>query len=173
MKPTTPFFACLALAALLSSCDSTPKIKGLPSRLPTINLHGSKETPPHAMAKNEYPFDENGDYRSEWVRGGAVADTDDSSWRSSHGGNPTPDRDYTPPPRKKSTSSKSKSKSKVASSKSKSSSKSSKGGSYTIKSGDSLSTIAARNGTTVSKLKAANGLKNDMIRAGKTLKIPR
>jgi hypothetical protein len=170
MKPSLPLFACLALAALLSSCDSTPRIKGLPSRLPTINLHGSKETPAHAMAKNEYPFDENGDYRSEWVRGGAVADTDDSSWRSSHGGSPTPQRDYTPPARKKSTSSKSKSKSKVASSKSKSSSK---GGSYTIKSGDSLSTIAARNGTTVAKLKAANGLKNDMIRAGKTLKIPR
>jgi hypothetical protein len=170
MKPSLPLFACLALAALLSSCDSTPRIKGLPSRLPTINLHGSKETPAHAMAKNEYPFDENGDYRSEWVRGGAVADTDDSSWRSSHGGSPTPQRDYTPPARKKSTSSKSKSKSKVASLKSKSSSK---GGSYTIKSGDSLSTIAARNGTTVAKLKAANGLKNDMIRAGKTLKIPR
>jgi len=170
MKPSLPLFACLALAALLSSCDSTPRIKGLPSRLATINLHGSKETPAHAMAKNEYPVDENGDYRSEWVRGGAVADTDDSSWRSSHGGSPTPQRDYTPPARKKSTSSKSKSKSKVASLKSKSSSK---GGSYTIKSGDSLSTIAARNGTTVAKLKAANGLKNDMIRAGKTLKIPR
>jgi hypothetical protein len=28
-------------------------------------------------------------------------------------------------------------------------------------------------GTTVAKLKAANGLKSDLIRAGKTLKIPR
>ena len=56
----------------------------------------------------------------------------------------------------------------------KSSSKSkSKGGSYTIKAGDSLSVIAAKNGTTVAKLRAANGLKGDMIRAGKSLKIPK
>lgn len=173
MKLTPHSFALLALAAALSSCDSTPKIRGLPRRLPVINLYDSKETPAHSMAKNEYPFDENGNYKAEWVSGGAIADTDDSSWRSSHGGTPTPQRDYTPPPKKKSSSkSKSSSRSKTASSKSKSGSKSS-GGSYTIKSGDSLSTIAARKGTTVAKLKAANGLKTDMIRAGKSLKIPK
>jgi LysM repeat protein len=36
-----------------------------------------------------------------------------------------------------------------------------------------LSGIARRYGTTVSKIKAANGLKSDMIRDGKTLRIPR
>ncbi|MBL9132936.1 MAG: LysM peptidoglycan-binding domain-containing protein [Verrucomicrobiaceae bacterium] len=150
---------CAIFAAALPSCTG-PQIKGLPKNLPVINLHGSKETPPHAMAKNEYPFDENGDYKTDWVAGGGSGkpESDYTSWRSSHGGEPTPHRDYSPP--KKKTSSKSKS-------------KSSKGGSYTIKSGDSLSVIAARNGTTVAKLKAANGLKNDMIRAGKTLKIPK
>lgn len=151
--------ACAVLAASLSSC-SGPTIRGLPRKLPVINLHGSKETPPHSMAKNEYPFDESGSYKTEWVASGGSGrpESDYSSWRSSHGGEPTPHKDYTPPKKKKpSSSSKSKS----------------KGGSYTIKAGDSLSVIAARNGTTVAKIKAANGLKNDLIRAGKTLKIPK
>lgn len=154
--------ACgIPLMLALSSC-SGPSIRGLPKNLPPINLHGSKETPPHAMPRNEYPFDENGDYRTEWVAAGGSSKTspeaDFGSWRNSHGGEPTPHKDYTPPKKRK-TSSSSKSKG--------------KGGSYTIKPGDSLSVIAAKNGTTVAKLKAANGLKGDMIRAGKTLKIPR
>jgi hypothetical protein len=151
----------LLLSVLLSSCGG-PSIKGLPKNLPVINLHGSKETPPHTMGKKEYPFDEKGDYQTQWAAGGGgsatTPESDFNSWRSSHGGEPTPKKDYTPPKKKKSSSS----------SKSKS-----KGGSYTIKQGDSLSVIAAKNGTTVAKLKAANGLSGDMIRAGKTLKIPK
>lgn len=174
------------LAGFLSSCQQSPPIRGLPKRLPVINLHGSEETPPHDMSRGEYPFDENGAYKTDWVGGSSVADTDDSSWRSSHGGSPTPDRDYTPPPRKKptpvkktsSSSSKSRSGSKSVANRGKSTSGKSKStasrsSSYTIKSGDTLSRIAARNGTTVAKLKAANGLRSDSIRTGKTLKIPR
>jgi outer membrane biosynthesis protein TonB len=44
---------------------------------------------------------------------------------------------------------------------------------YTIKKGDSLSTIAARHGTTVTALKSANGISGTLIREGKTLVIPR
>jgi hypothetical protein len=162
MKPslkTSLITTNLLAAALLSSC-SGPSIQGLPKNLPVINLHGNKNTPPHTMAKNEYPFDEDGTYRSEWVAAGggrSAAESDNTSWRTSHGGAPTPDKDYTPPKKRKFSTSKSKI----------------KGGSYTIKQGDSLSAIAKRNGTTVAKLKAANGLKSDLIRAGKTLKIPR
>lgn len=153
-----PLFAVGAFAVTALSSCSGPKIKGLPKKLPVINLHGSKETPPHSMAKNEYPFDSNGDYKTDWVAGGSrgAPESDYSSWRSSHGGEPTPKKDYTPP-KKKTTSSKS----------------SSRTSTYTIKPGDSLSVIASRNKTTVAKLKAANGLKSDLIRAGKTLKIPR
>lgn len=43
--------------------------------------------------------------------------------------------------------------------------------SVTIKEGETLSHIAARNGTTVAKLKKLNGLSGDNIRAGKTLKV--
>jgi hypothetical protein len=43
---------------------------------------------------------------------------------------------------------------------------------YKVKSGDSLSGIAARHRTTVSQIKKANGLRSDFIREGQVLKIP-
>ena len=45
-------------------------------------------------------------------------------------------------------------------------------GTYTVKSGDRLATIARRAGTTVAALKAANGMKNDIIRPGMVLHLP-
>ena len=42
---------------------------------------------------------------------------------------------------------------------------------YSIKSGDTLSKIAAQFGTTVSQLKALNNLSSDLIYAGSTLKV--
>ena len=45
-------------------------------------------------------------------------------------------------------------------------------GLYTVKSGDSLSAIAARNGTTVKALMDVNGLDNANIRVGQTLQLP-
>jgi LysM repeat protein len=44
---------------------------------------------------------------------------------------------------------------------------------YTVKKGDSLSTIASRNGTSVSALKSANGISGTMIRPGQSLTIPK
>ena len=43
---------------------------------------------------------------------------------------------------------------------------------YTIKSGDSISTIAAKHKISVASLKSINGLKSSRIRAGKTLMVP-
>lgn len=154
--PPFLFRACLAAPLLLlAACENSAHIKGLPKDLPVINLHGSPDTPAHTMGHADYPFADNGDYKSDWAaEGGQGAGMDYSSWRSSHGGS----------------SSRSSSKKKTSS---RSGGKSSrKGGSYTIKSGDNLGSIARRNGTTVAKLKAANGLSSDMIRAGRTLKIP-
>lgn len=44
---------------------------------------------------------------------------------------------------------------------------------YTIKKGDTLSGIAARNRTTVAALQRANGIKGSLIQPGRTLVIPR
>ena len=43
---------------------------------------------------------------------------------------------------------------------------------YRVRSGDNLSSIAARHRTTVSQLKKVNGLRSDFIREGQVLKIP-
>ncbi len=43
---------------------------------------------------------------------------------------------------------------------------------YTVKSGDTLSRIAAAHGTTVNEIKALNSLKTDHIQAGEKLKLP-
>ena len=48
---------------------------------------------------------------------------------------------------------------------------SSKPRSVTVKSGDNLTVIAARNGTTVTALKKANGLKSDKLKPGQVLKL--
>ena len=47
----------------------------------------------------------------------------------------------------------------------------SKGGSYTVKRGDTLSGISRANGTTVSKLMQVNGLKTTAIKEGQTLRL--
>lgn len=52
------------------------------------------------------------------------------------------------------------------------SSSSSTGGSYTVKSGDSLWTIARKHNTSVDKLMKANGLSSDRLKIGQTLKLP-
>ncbi len=46
-----------------------------------------------------------------------------------------------------------------------------KGGSYTVKRGDTLSSISRNNGTTVSKLMQLNGLKSTTIRDGQSLRV--
>jgi LysM repeat protein len=46
------------------------------------------------------------------------------------------------------------------------------GGSVTVKSGDTLTSIARRNKTTVSALRSANGLSGDLIRVGQRLNLP-
>lgn len=43
---------------------------------------------------------------------------------------------------------------------------------YTVRRGDTLSTIARRSGLTITQLQAANGLRGDMIRVGQVLQIP-
>jgi LysM repeat protein len=158
--------ACLViLPAVLASCGSSPKIKGLPRKLPVIDLYGSAQTPAHSMEKKDYPFSPDGSYVTAWASEGSTStsQSDFESWRSSHDGSVS--RRNPSPVRKVSSSSSAKKKTAAKSS--------GRSGSYTIKKGDTLGAIAKRNGTTVAKIKAANGMSSDFIREGKALKIPK
>lgn len=177
--------ALIALAALpmlgLSSCSSTPKIKGIPDKLPPITLTGTVRTPPHSMPSHAYPFDSDGRYVSDWAaegerrsgRSAAATSADQEKWTGSHEGAATGRRIVIKTtPKSKSSSSKTAS-SKSKSGKSKSGSSGGGGGSYVVKKGDTLSSIARRNGTTVAKIKSANGMSSDFLSIGKSLKVPR
>lgn len=112
------------------------------------------------MPRKDYPFDPNtGNYMTAWASEGesAASAADAARWQSSHGGSVS--RRQPSPVTKVSSKKKSTSTGKTST--------------YTIKSGDTLGGIAQKHKTTVAKIKAANGLKSDLIRAGKTLKIPR
>ena len=163
---SAPFRVVLSLIVLLmlASCDSSPRVRGVPRNLPKIDLQGSAATPAHSMVKEDYPFAPSGEYLTAWASnsGNETSVSDFDSWQKSHEGSVSR---RNPSPVRKVPSSSSKKKS--------SSSKSKGGSSYTIKKGDTLGAIAARNGTTVSKIKAANGMSSDFIREGKSLKIPK
>lgn len=161
--------AAVVLMLSLSSCSSS-KIEGIPSNLPKITLNGTTATPKHSLAKEDYPFDDSGRYMSDWAAAGerragrsaAATSSDVSKWSGSYGGSATGKKRTVAK-----SSSSSKSKSKVASS-----SKKGGGRSYTVKKGDTLSAIAARNSTSVAKIKSANGMSSDFLSIGKVLRIP-
>ncbi len=183
------------LAVLLSSCSSSrSKLQGVPSSLPSIGLYGQARTPPHRMPRADYPFDANGNYVTAWAAEGRSAAGASSSYRSSRS---HVEEDPPEPPRRSVSVSSSRSRSNVASappvSKKKSSTvaatppkpaassksaapsakKSTSGGTtHTVRSNDSLWSLAKKYGTTVEKIKAANGIKGTNIRDGAKLKIP-
>lgn len=179
------FIACaLCVPLLLDSCSSSSKKKagsGVPSVLPSIDLQGSSATPPHSMARDEYPFDAGGNYMTAWAAEGeakagrgAATSSDFDEWKVSHHKDKSSSSSgkkstKKTAPSSKTTSSGSKGKSSASTSSKKKTTPSRK---VTVKKGDTLSSIARRYGTSVSKIKAANGLKSDTIRDGATLTIP-
>lgn len=186
--------ASVAAMLFLSSCSSSPKIEGIPDKLPDIQLSGRTSTPSHSMASSEYPFDEKGRYVTDWAaqgersagRSAAANSSDVSKWSGSYGGAATGKKRVvvkTTKPKSGSSSSRSTVASRSGTSKSTASSSSSAskkgktasrrgGGSYVVKKGDTLSGIARRNSTTVAKIKAANGMSSDFLSIGKVLRMP-
>ena len=125
-------------------------------------------TPPHNMTKSDYPFDDGGTYRRDWVNGKSNSRTSASSLPSepkvnSYGARTpvsvpsTTSRSSTPPPPK------------VI----KTPARTSPGVTtyHTVKSGDTLYAIGRRYNKSVPDLKRINGLSSNLIRLGQTLRI--
>lgn len=89
--------AAAAVAFLLDSCSSSPKIKGIPRNLPNISLAGNTATPKHNMSQYDYPFDARGRYKTDWAANGErksgrsaeATSSDMDNWSDSYGGSAT------------------------------------------------------------------------------------
>lgn len=136
--------SCLALLAaplLLTQCKTSKQ------DYQKIDYAASKlATPPHNMARHDYPFDEQGRYRKDWVRPGSGSSSSSAS-RSGTSSSYTTPRPPAPKPKPAARY-------------------------HTVKSGDTLFAISKRYGTSVTRLKSVNGLSSDLIRIGQTLRIP-
>lgn len=109
-------------------------------------------TPPHNMSRGEYPFDEQGNYRRDWVKKGGNSSGASSSSSSSSSSSPA-SRPPAPAPAP----------SKPASGAARY---------HTVAPGDTLFSISRRYGVTVAQLKMTNGLTSDLIRIGQSLRLP-
>jgi LysM repeat protein len=142
-------------------------------------------TPKTELSKEEYPFDEDGNYRVDWAAAGAgVSGVNDKPTDST----PYIQEEDTPAytPTVASTTPRTSSSSSARKPSSSSSSRSTasrpkpkpkpkpapKPTVVTIKKGDTLSAISRRTGVSVSAIKAYNGMSSDFIREGRSLKIP-
>ena len=190
---------CIAAVLVgLSACtSSSPKIKGLPRNLPKISVNGSSRTPKHSMSGSEYPFDEKGNYKSDWVASGGPSAAEMSSrqegfWRSSHGGDVTPAghepalEDTAPEPEperapvrvasaplpKATPVERSEPKPTPKPTPKPKPKPASSSRSHTVKSGDTLYSLSIKYGTSVSKIQSSNGMSGTLIRVGQKLKIP-
>ena len=137
--------AGLVAPLLLTQCKSTKKPK-----YEKIDYASTKlATPPHNMARHDYPFDARGNYRRDWVKpgssSGASSSRSSSSYSSSASHTPAPAPKPKPKPSARY---------------------------HTVKKGDTLFSLSKRYGTSVSRLKSVNGLGSDLIRIGQTLRIP-
>ena len=111
---------------------------GLDAQLP----NGTRATPPHSLARHEYPFDKDGNYIASWALTGENLHGRKTSKGISSTFNHGSESN------------------KVGYRK------------HRIASGDTLYGLALKYGTSVSAIKRANNLKSDLIIKGRTLKIP-
>jgi LysM repeat protein len=183
----TTGLAALAACFLLPSCENTKK---------TGYDHVVDYTSPNTkLSKEEYPFDEDGNYREDWAARGAgttgVKDkpTDTALYTQPADSGPASHPAYTPEPEpvlststasssgstaRKTTSSSTASRSGSSKPKPKPRPKPAAKPTYVkVKSGDTLYGLSKRYGVSVASIKSANGLKSDTIVDGKSLKIPK
>ena len=172
-----PAILLAGCALILIGCAGKPKYK-------SVSQQDAKlATPPHNLSAAEYPFDDDGRYRKDWVANPKTAKRT-SSRRSTPtqtvAANTTPPPAYRPPassppaytppayspppaptpapaPRPQPAPPKP---------------AAPKARYHTVVKGDTLYSISRKFSVTVSQLKATNGLTSDTIRLGQTLRVP-
>ena len=151
-------------------------------------------TPPTTLSERDYPFDEKGRYRTDWVKSGSTKNRSMSSFKTAAATSPTPPTSAPSPIKTSSSKTKKSSSSMTVAANTTRSSKPSpppvytpppapkpkpkpapakKQASYhTITKGDTLWGISRRYKVSIVAIKSANGLSSDLIRPGQTLRLP-
>lgn len=162
--------SALCVPLLFTQCKSSGSYKDIeydPSTLKTPDGHG--------LEKKEYPFDDEGNYRKDWVRNktkgrtrssydipdeASAAQVDTEVAQAGNTAYPS-DQDLA-----------SGGGAATSSSTEPAASSASAPRYHTVAPGDTLYSLANRYGTSVNELKRANGLTSDAIRRGQTLRVP-
>jgi LysM repeat protein len=171
--PTCPRAAALSLIAALSVLSGCTTAKYKKSNVGDDRL----ATPPHNLSPAEYPFDDDGTYRKDWVanpskakrstpvRNAPVSSTPPNTYSAYTAPAPSPPSPapvVTPPPAPRPKP--------APAPKPAASPKPARY--HTVSKGDTLYSISRKYGVTVPKLKSTNGLSGDTIRIGQTLRVP-
>ena len=126
----------------------------------------------HGMEKRDYPFDDDGNYRKDWVKNktrgktrssNKLADPEygTSSSTAANGGQPPGGTAYAGPAAAPAPPAPPATPSAPA-----------KPSYHKVVSGDTLYSLSQRYGTSVAELKRVNGLTSDSIRVGQSLRVP-
>lgn len=183
--------ALLALAAILPMMQQCRGIGGYKS------IVFSKEklaTPPTTLSERDYPFDEKGRYRTDWVKSGSTRARSKSDFYTPTSATQQAQTTAAPRSSSQSKSQKTSSSMTVASNTTKSSKptappvytppptpkpkpkppapKKTQARYHTIAKGDTLWGISRKYNVSISAIKSANGLSSDLIRPGQTLRLP-
>lgn len=185
----------LALAILAVTLPLLVQCRGI-GGYKSISFSKAKlATPPTTLSQRDYPFDEKGRYRTDWVKSGSTKKRSMSSFRSAPTApTPTPTQTVAAQSPKKSSNKKSSSSMSIAANtapapksspppvytppptpkpKPKPPTPAKKQARYhTIAKGDTLWGISRRYKVPVADIKSANGLSSDLIRPGQTLRLP-
>tara|TARA_R110000850_G_scaffold66959_27_gene148644 strand:+ start:2788 stop:3318 length:531 start_codon:yes stop_codon:yes gene_type:complete len=161
------YIAIIFLApALLTQCTSTGgTYKDVEYDSATL-----KTPTGHGLTKSDYPFDDSGDYRKDWVKSKTSGRTQSSYDRP----NPKPTSNtqsmatVTGTPVANSSDSSSGSSALRASSVATDSSPTY----HKVNSGDTLFSLSSKYGASVAEIKRVNGMTSDTIRTGQSLRIP-
>lgn len=162
------FIISSVITALLVGCGVKPAYKKAdfdPAKL---------ATPPHDLSAHDYPFDDDGTYRKDWVTNKNA--TRGSRWKPAapapQAAPPPPMVARAPSPPPANSSPPTVSAPRPAPTPAPKPAPKPQARYHTVARGDTLFSLSRRYGVSVGQLKSTNGLTSDVIRIGQTLRLP-
>jgi hypothetical protein len=158
-KPLLVVVPVLAVPLLFTQCTSVG---------PVVAVEGEVGTPTHSLPKHEYPFDESGRYREDWVSSSGRGDSSSSRSRFRSSSSSSDSRTSAAAPASVPKLTPVPDSALIAAA----TTGLTRQEYHTVGRGETLWSISRRYGVSVASLKAENGLDADAIQIGETLRLP-